>query len=616
MNYNLYLSALLIVATCGTLSMAILSWKRRELPIAISYGLGMLAGAFYTFGYAFEIVSPTLAYMRVWLRVEYIGIPFGSMLWMIMVLQYTGRQAWVHKWVVALLLVIPITTLVAHYTNEWHHLFYKSMTLDSSESFPLASLIKGPLYWVHVTYAYSLFIVGMGFLIQMYRKATPRMKKQTALMMIGSCGPYGGTLLYLSGVTLIPIDFTPFGFVFSGVFYMWGIYQFNMLRLAPFAMQKVFESMQDAVIVLDLDHSIASFNQSASQAIESLNRNHVVGQPAEHIFSLYPKLLERLMKQEPSSEQKVQITGQADAKFYNVHVSLIHDNNQKPVGKMLLLSDVTDTVRNEEALLYKSSQLAELNTFKDKMFNVVAHDIRDPLAVLINLMELMEEEMQSCGESHDEIVHEMGHQIQNTFTLVESLLEWFQSQRGGMVFNPVIRDLARTVQTNVRLMQVRSMSKNIKIISDIPDNLYVFADKEMLDLIIRNLLSNAIKFTENGGSIRLKADDTDGQIIVSVSDTGSGIPAGQAESLLHEAYPVSTPGTAGERGVGLGLTLCREFVRLNGGEIWFDSALAQGSTFYFSLPTPPIASAQTDHQDRARISHVNDMRNAGRRESM
>lgn len=168
MNYNQYLSALLIVATCFTLYMAILSWKRRELPIAISYGLGMLAGAFYTFGYAFEILSTTLDQIRFWLRVEYIGIPFGSMLWMIMVLQNTGRQAFVRKRVVLLLLVIPITTLVAHYTNEAHHLFYKSMTMDSSEGFPLVFLVKGPLYWVHVTYAYTLFIIGMGLLIQMY----------------------------------------------------------------------------------------------------------------------------------------------------------------------------------------------------------------------------------------------------------------------------------------------------------------------------------------------------------------------------------------------------------------------------------------------------------------
>jgi PAS domain S-box-containing protein len=586
MNYNQYLSALLIVATCCTLSMAFLAWKRRALPIAISYGLGMLAGAFYTFGYAFEILSPALDPIRFWLRVEYIGIPFGSMLWIIMVLQYTGRQAFVRKWVVAGLMVIPITTLVAHYTNEWHHLFYKSMTIDRSESFPLVTLVKGPLYWVHVTYAYTLFIIGTGLMVQMYRKATPRMKKQIALMMIGSCGPYGGTLIYLSGVTNTSIDFSPFGFVFSGVFYMWGIYQFNMLRLAPLALQKVFESMQDAVIVLDLDNSIASFNQSASQTIESLNRKNVVGQPAVHIFSLYPKILERLIKHEPFSDNKVQIAREANAKFYNIHLSLICDNDQKPIGKMLLLSDVTETVQTEERLHDNARQLSELNTFKDKMFNVVAHDIRDPLAVLINLMELLEEEIQTCEESHEEIVHEMSQQIQNIFTLVESLLDWFQSQRGGMVFNPIKRDLAQAVKMNMRLMQVRSEGKSIQIRSDISVGTFVYADKEMLDLIMRNLLSNAIKFTNHGGSIEIKAAHREDKIIVAVRDTGQGIHSDQAHTLLQEDYPISTFGTAGERGVGLGLTLCREFVRLNGGEIWLDSAPGQGSTFYFSIPAP------------------------------
>uniref|UniRef100_UPI00403EF9CF sensor histidine kinase n=1 Tax=Paenibacillus sp. FSL K6-3182 TaxID=2921495 RepID=UPI00403EF9CF len=92
------------------------------------------------------------------------------------------------------------------------------------------------------------------------------------------------------------------------------------------------------------------------------------------------------------------------------------------------------------------------------------------------------------------------------------------------------------------------------------------------------------------------------EIIVSVSDTGSGISAGQAEAILQEVYPVSSSGTAGERGVGLGFTKCREFVRLNGGEIWFDSALSQGSTFHFSIPAPPESSSQSIIQDGRRIS--------------
>lgn len=595
MTYNLYLSALLMAATCCSLILCYLSWKRRELPISISYGLGMLAGAFYTFGYAFEITSSTLEDIRFWLRVEYIGIPFGSTIWIIMVLQYTGRQALIRKPFVALLMIVPMVTSVAHYTNEWHHLFYSSMSIDSSAGFPLVHLVKGPLYALHLGYSYFFFAIGMGLMIQMYRKALPRMKKQIAFMMIGSLGPFGFPIIYLSGILHVPIDISPFGFIFSGVFYMWGIYQFNMLRLAPLALQKVFESMQDAVIVVDLDNCITGYNQSASGLIDGLNNKGAIGQSAVELFSLYPNLLEIITK-EPALNNKVQISRHGEDRFYHAHMTTISDKKLKPVGKMLLLSDITETVHYEERLLHSARQLAELNAFKDKMFNVVAHDIRDPLAVLINLMELMEEEMQTCGGSHAEIVDEMGQQIQNTFTLVESLLEWFQSQRGGMVFHPVIRDLSHTVQTNTRLMQVRSVGKNITILSEISDDLYVFADKEMLDLIIRNLLSNAIKFTEYGGRITLKAEHADGKIIVSVSDTGSGIPADQADSLLQEDYPASSLGTAGERGVGLGLTLCREFVRLNGGEIWFDSTLEQGSTFYFSLPAPPKASAPSRHE--------------------
>ncbi|MFC5530964.1 histidine kinase N-terminal 7TM domain-containing protein [Cohnella yongneupensis] len=584
MNYNLYLSVLLIAATCSALVMVYLSWKRREHPIAISYGLAVLAGAFYTFGYAFEIVSPNLEHIRFWLRFEYIGIPFGPVLWFIMVLQYTGRQSLVRKRLVVPLLVVPIVTFAAHYTNAWHHWFYAKITLEESEGSTLVSLSKGPLYEVHVVYSYILVVIGMGLLIQMLRRSTPPMKKQVAFMMIGSCSIYGFSLVYLIGVIDVPIDLSPFGFVVSGVFYLWGIYQFNMLRLAPLALQRVFESMTEAVIVFDLDNALTSYNQSAGRAIEGLHRKQL-GLPADQVFVRYPLLLERL-RHGSFSLRKVQIVGQPDEPFYNVNMSFVCDNHGKPVGKMLLLSDVTESVRTEERLLDNARQLGELNTFKDKMFNVIAHDIRDPLAVLVNLMELMEDEIQGCERDHEEIVHEMGQQIQNTFTLVESLLDWFRSQRGGMVFNPIERDLGHTVQNNIRMMRVRSESKRIRIVSEIPQDTFVYADKEMLDLIVRNLLSNAIKFTAADGSILVKAHRSGNRTIVAVSDTGEGISEDQAPTLLQEAYPTSSAGTAGERGVGLGLTLCREFVRLNGGEIWFDSTLSQGSTFYFSLPDP------------------------------
>jgi len=589
MNYNLYLSALLMAATCCSLMMAYLSYKRRNLPIAVSYGLGMFVSSFYTFGYAFEIVSGNLDHIRFWLRIEYIGILLGPVFFFLMVLQYTGREAWVRKRNVIMLLIIPLLTFIAHNTNEWHHLYYKSMTIDNSAGFPLFSFEKGPLYQVHVLFSYTLFFIGVLFLVQMFRRAIPRMKKQIALMIIGSWGPFGFSLVYLSGVLYSPIDISPFGFIMSGVFYMWGIFQFNMLRLAPLAWQKVFESMQDAVIVFDLDHVLTSFNRSARGVIEGLHPKSI-GQPASLVLANYPLLLEKLIEQ-PSFASKVQLSGVQSDKYYNMHFSLVTHRGGKPIGRMLLLSDVTEAIQAENKLRDNARQLTELNTFKDRMFSVVAHDIRDPIAVLVNLMDLLEEEVQDFGGDSEEIVQEMRQQIQNTFALVEGLLEWFRSQSGGQVFHPVERDLTHSVDASIRLLRLRSENKQIQIISNISPGISVYADKDMLDLILRNLLSNSIKFTNSGGRITLNADRVDQHIVVSVSDTGEGISDEQARSLLQDEYPLSATGTAGERGIGFGLNLCREFVRLNGGEIWFDSKLSQGSNFYFSVPVPPKPEA-------------------------
>lgn len=590
MSFNLYLSLLLMAATCSSLVIVYICWQRREFPIAISYGLGMLTGAIYTFGYAFEIVSTSLEQIMFWLRIEYIGIPFGTIMWFIIVLQYTGRQKFINKWVISLLMIVPMITFISHYTNEWHHLFYKSMTLDNSEGFPLVVLEKGPLYKLNVVYSYSFLVVGMILLFHMFIKASPRMRKSVAFMIIGSWGPYAFNFAYLIGLFGLPIDISPFGFIFSGVFYLWGIYQFNMLRLAPLALQKVFASMQDAVMVFDLDHTLTSFNQSAKRVIAGINHDWI-GRPATYVFSHYPDLLDTI-RNGTSLDGKIQFSGSTDEQFYHVHLSDIHDYHHRSAGRMMLLRNVTEMVRSEEKLRDNARQLSELNTFKDKMFNVVAHDIRDPLAVLINLVEILEDDLADSDGEHEEIVREMSQQVQNTFTLVESLLDWFRSQRGGMIFNPVERDLAQAVQTNLRMLLVRSENKHIEIISDIRKETFVYADKEMLDLIIRNLLSNAIKFTEPGGRIHLQATHEHHKVTVSVSDTGAGLSPVQADTLLQEAYPISSMGTAGERGVGLGLTLCKEFVHLNGGEIWFESTPGQGSTFYFSIPTQPKALAK------------------------
>jgi signal transduction histidine kinase len=590
-TYNFALSAILIMFTFGFMILLNYSWQNRETPISVSYGLGVIAASFYTFGYAFQLVSTTVEQMIFWIHVQYLGIPLSPLIWVIMILQFTGNQRMITKKNIAILSIGPLSSLTFHFTNEWHHLFYRSMALDYSQGFPLIVLDRGPLFYLHITYIYSYYLVGVYLLVHMYVKASRKRKKernkQIVLMIIGSLCIFIPPFIHSIGVFNIPIDISPFGLVISGLFYFWGTYQFNMLNLSPLVMKKVFESIHDAVLIFEINNTLRSYNNSADILLKQLPDKKRIGSPASQVLYPFPALL-RLIEHQSGPHNVTIRSMQLEDRYYHVQFSYINGRHNKPVGKMLILHDITESVRYEESLVQQSRQLSELNLFKDKMFNVIAHDIRDPLAVLVNLMELVEEDMQEADlikrQGSQELLEGMGQQINNTFQLIEGLLEWFHTQRGGMLFNPVVRDLGDAVQKTMTMMNVKLNSKQININSTIAKNVYVYADKDMLDLIIRNLLSNAVKFTEIGGVIQLSSEVLQDKVVVAIRDTGQGISVDEASCLLQDEFPISKRGTAGEQGVGLGLSICREFVHLNGGDIWFDSSLGVGTTFYFSLP--------------------------------
>jgi signal transduction histidine kinase len=173
--------------------------------------------------------------------------------------------------------------------------------------------------------------------------------------------------------------------------------------------------------------------------------------------------------------------------------------------------------------------------------------------------------------------------------LVENLLDWFSSQQGTIMFSPLVWELASVIQQAVHSVKIHSDIKKIQITSSVDDDLRVFADKEMLNMVLRNLLSNAVKFTEIGGYIHVGATKAGEQVTVSVKDSGVGVDQDIVETLFHKVQRVSVSGTEGEKGTGLGLYLSGQFIHMNGGNIWFESSHPQGSTFFFTLPAKDSA---------------------------
>ncbi|MDQ8195830.1 PAS domain S-box protein [Coraliomargarita sp. SDUM461004] len=262
--------------------------------------------------------------------------------------------------------------------------------------------------------------------------------------------------------------------------------------------------------------------------------------------------------------------------------------------------DITLRKQAENALREREIQLRELNAQKDKFFSIIAHDLRSPFSGILGFSELLTTQI---NEGNYDDIHEYASIIEKlskqSINLLTNLLEWAGAHTGRAQFEPQQLELKAEIETNKQLFDAIAGQKSISIHNDVPSGLMVYADKQMISTVLRNLISNALKFTEHGGKITLSAIQEGESVITSVHDNGVGIQANRLDKLFRIDEAESTPGTNKEYGTGLGLLLCKEFIEQHGGNIWAESELKSGSTFYFTLSTtsPAQLSRSTSPQE-------------------
>jgi signal transduction histidine kinase len=232
-------------------------------------------------------------------------------------------------------------------------------------------------------------------------------------------------------------------------------------------------------------------------------------------------------------------------------------------------------------------ELQESNIAKDKFFSIISHDLRSPIGSVQSLIEVLLENMEIFSEEEvKKSISTIGDTVSNAYNLLNNMLLWAQNHRNKIEFSPQVISLKTLVDEVVQVEQIDADKKNIKIIKNIGENIKVKADIDMLSTVFRNLISNAIKFTFKDGIIQISSADYN-QIVtqVSINDNGVGIPNNKIDKLFKIDEASSTTGTDNEKGTGLGLILCKEFVERNGGKIWVESKIAKGITFSFTIPT-------------------------------
>ncbi len=230
-------------------------------------------------------------------------------------------------------------------------------------------------------------------------------------------------------------------------------------------------------------------------------------------------------------------------------------------------------------------RLHQLNADKDRFISILGHDLKSPFNNLLGLSEVLKEDISKLDiDEIETLANQIHTTAQNTYNLLEDILKWAGAQQGKIPFEPQILNFRDICIDIFEILSPNANTKNITINYSAPDKINIFADIDMLKTLIRNLVSNAIKFTNNGGVININAEQNSENVTISVSDNGIGITPDNLKKLFDISEVLTTKGTAGESGTGLGLLLCKEFVEKHGGKIWVESEVGKGSEFKFTLP--------------------------------
>ncbi len=273
----------------------------------------------------------------------------------------------------------------------------------------------------------------------------------------------------------------------------------------------------------------------------------------------------------------------------------VRDENGKIIKVQGSFQDVNNSKQAEENLMQLNHKLKGLNSTKDKLFSIIAHDLRSPFSNILGFSELLIENIRTYPiEKSERIIEIIKSSSKQTLTLLNNLLDWARTQTGQIDFKPENQRLQPIIQKIVDVLNSLATIKNITLSSSLSDDIIAYADLNMLKIVLRNLIQNAIKFTDSGGKVDIHALSNQNQIEITISDNGVGMNEETLNKLFNIDTTISTAGTANEKGSGLGLILCKEFVEKHGGKIWVESEVGKGSRFVFTLPLIDSSRLQTD----------------------
>ncbi len=574
-QFNAY-SLTLLMSGVAALLMSLVIFER---PIAVVkwFSFMMLCSAVWAICYALELSSHTLEQMLFWIDLEYLGISFIPAAWIVFIIKFIGKNGWL-----TVIFSFPVLALGFVWTNRWHHIHYSEVSVDGSGPFPLLAITPGPWYHVHTVYFYFLLAWGVYLLIRKFRRSDAVFKRQNRSILIGAFIPWSVNLIYLLGLRPYHhLDLTPYAFIITSIVMGFGLLRLKLFDVVPKAREKVIEGIREGMLVLDAQGRVVDQNAPMEKFLRQYAPS-TVGIQLDQIIPLEHKL-HLVINKHVNDNLDIKLKDEEGDRYFEVAITPLFENETAFSGTLLIFWDITERKQAEEKLQKQADEMIILNQLKDRLFSVVSHDIRSPIAGLKGLLK-MAEEGNISEEEFKSLLPTLSKDVGYTSDMLENLLQWSRSQLQGESIRPENVDLKSLSREKLRLFENRALEKKISLNDGVAESTFLWADQAMIGMVLQNLIGNAIKFCNPGDSVTIAAEADGVTTTISVRDTGIGIAEEKLKQLFG-FHGVTTRGTKGEKGTGIGLRLCKDFVEKNDGKIWADSIPGQGSCFYFRLKT-------------------------------
>ncbi|MFP7298386.1 histidine kinase N-terminal 7TM domain-containing protein [Neobacillus niacini] len=351
----LYIIAVILAGMLSTFLGSYTLIKAKEAPGARYYILVTYLSAVFTFSYVFEITSVTLEQMKFWLRLEYLALPFIPLCILFMCFEYVGLK--IKKGIFYSLFAAPILTIFVHSTNDLHHFYYKTMEVRSDTTFPILKLDGGPWFYVHSIFTFLCIMFSVIILLKQMKKSLFRFRMQILTMTAGLLVPIIATYFYMNGLSPYGIDLGPVSMSLSFLFHGAAIVSYQMFNVAPIAMDTIFTSMREGVIVLNQAGMIVDYNPAVMKVIPGL-KSRVIGKSLMVMLEGNSPLAKILSE---GKEKDYQIHQDGEIIHYQIRFSPVLNKNSQEIGKIITFVDISDRVRLQEKL----QQLARMDGLTD-----------------------------------------------------------------------------------------------------------------------------------------------------------------------------------------------------------------------------------------------------------